>query len=181
MTDEPERSSAVWVARARDAYDAVLYREIRRRIRNEHDVRDLAQEVWARLLLVQDVERIRKPLAFIRIIAKHVIVDFYRRRGGEPIDYDSSTMAKAGDRLSYATYDDFCGQDLARKAFEALPASYRQIFILHEHEGWSYEAIATHLNFTVGTVRQYHSRAIARMLEFCSRDPGSGNGNDQRR
>ena len=58
------------------------------RLRNVHDVPDLAQEVFLRLLRVERHETIRNPEAYLFTVASHVIHQHTLRRSSEPISVD---------------------------------------------------------------------------------------------
>src|SRR5512140_3441660 len=57
-------------------------------LRNVHDVPDLAQEVYLRLLRVERHETIRNPEAYLFTVASHVIHQHTLRRSSEPISVD---------------------------------------------------------------------------------------------
>ncbi len=69
-------------------YGRRLRRFLSVRLRNVHDVPDLAQEVFLRLLRVERHETIRNPEAYLFTVASHVIHQHTLRRSSEPISVD---------------------------------------------------------------------------------------------
>jgi RNA polymerase sigma-70 factor (ECF subfamily) len=65
--------------------------------------------------------------------------------------------ASTGDAALEGTYDRV---DLER-AIAALPVGARHVFVLHDVEGWTHEAIATTLGVNEGTSKSQLSRARA--------------------
>jgi len=54
-------------------------------------------------------------------------------------------------------------QAVIAQAVETLPEAQRDVFILHEMEGWSYSEVAASLGCPVGTVKSRLSAALARL------------------
>lgn len=73
-----------------------------------------------------------------------------------PLELHPSRSAPAGVRLDLEA------------AMRQLPEGARQVFVLHDIEGWTHEEIAAHLGLVVGTSKSQLSRARAalrRMLD----------------
>ncbi|MEG1679712.1 MAG: sigma factor, partial [Stenotrophomonas sp.] len=75
--DQPGHDFA---ARAVHDYSTELHRYLRRRVNEAQDLGDLVQEVYLRLLRVQNIETVRNPLAYIYGIAAHVASEFNMRQ-----------------------------------------------------------------------------------------------------
>jgi RNA polymerase sigma factor (sigma-70 family) len=74
----------------------------------------------------------------------------------------------AGSEAELATYDRI---ELER-AIAALPAGARHVFVLHDVEGWTHDAISRHLGIDAGTSKSQLSRARAALRARL--DPPSG-------
>src|SRR5688572_21189729 len=57
-------------------YARELHRYLMRRLKRPQDVDDLAQEVYLRLLRLDETKCLQKPLAFLYGVAAHVVADF---------------------------------------------------------------------------------------------------------
>lgn len=62
-------------------YKQLLRNYLRRRLRKPDDLDDLAQEVYLRLLRIQDetqINRVREPMAYVYAVAANVVADWNR-------------------------------------------------------------------------------------------------------
>jgi RNA polymerase sigma-70 factor (ECF subfamily) len=59
-------------------------------------------------------------------------------------------------------------QEQVREAIEKLPAAYREIVVLRDIEGFSYQEIATVLNCPAGTVMSRLGRARGKLRDALS-------------
>src|SRR5882672_7786524 len=75
-------------------YGAELHRYLVRRLRRPQDADDLAQEVFLRLLRLEDAELVRKPQSYLYGIASHVVREFRMRaeQEHERLSFDSETI-----------------------------------------------------------------------------------------
>src|SRR5258708_6578222 len=97
MSAKSRPSNRSFTAVVYDDCARALDRYLLRRLRNRQDVRDLAQEVWMRLLRVEDPGRILEPMAYGHRAAANVLAEFEMRRKREPVNFDSETFDKAAD------------------------------------------------------------------------------------
>ncbi len=124
---------------------------------------DLVQEVFARALSSRQVDHLDNPAAFIRRIARNLLIDRARRRVTQPVvlfDFDEQydrveppdqTWAiEAADLLH--TYE---------QAVAALPDKTRRVFLLHRQEKLSYRQIAEVIGIRFSTVKYHMKRALA--------------------
>ncbi len=84
-------------------YGRRLRRFLSTRLRNASDVPDLAQEVFLRLMRVQDFDNIRSPEAYLFTVASHVIHQHTLRESSAPIERD---LAGAFVELQTRSHDD---------------------------------------------------------------------------
>jgi RNA polymerase sigma-19 factor, ECF subfamily len=148
-------------------YKRELHRYLVRRLQNPQDVDDLAQEVYMRLMRVDEKKLIREPLAFLYGVAAHVVADFWigaerehRRAGAEPledfIDDESLTLPDdLADRLNL--------QQQLERAIAQLPPLHAAVLLAHKRDGLSYEEVAAKLRISVHTVEKYVTQAKARI------------------
>ena len=98
-------------------------------------------------------------------LAVNVVLTHRRRERSRNawIDDDDSQM----ERMGSPSVQVGAGVDL-EAAMARLPEGARQVFILHDIEGWTHEEIAAHLELVPGTSKSQLSRARAalrRMLD----------------
>src|SRR5262245_59940995 len=96
------RDSKGFVATIAAQYGRRLRQFLSVRLRNVHDVPDVAQEVFLRLLRVEKHEAIRNPEAYLFTVATHVVQQHTLRRTSDPVfvditDADLDLVAPAGD------------------------------------------------------------------------------------
>jgi RNA polymerase sigma-70 factor (ECF subfamily) len=147
-------------------YRRELHRYLLRRLHNPHDVDDLAQEVYLRLLRVDDETLVRKPLAFVYAVASHVVAEFWRS-GTEDNHVEKDPLEQWSEDLSLALPDDLAErlsleQQLDR-ALAQLPPMQAAVLLAHKRDGLSYEETAEKLGISVHTVEKYLTKAKARM------------------
>src|SRR5687767_14031233 len=71
--------AASFAESAFEHYAAQLHRFLVRRLRDEHEAEDLAQEVFLRLSRIENSEFVRKPRAYLFGVASHVACEFKMR------------------------------------------------------------------------------------------------------
>src|SRR6202167_3281506 len=134
-------SNRNFVASIAARYGSRLRRFLSVRLRNADDVRDLAQEVFLRLLRVEGYESIRSPEAYLFTIASHVIHQHAVRRSSEPIPVD---IADVFSELRTSASDDPPDQaaytqqlDELERILAHLPARVATALVLHRVAGYS--------------------------------------------
>jgi len=148
---------------------ALEYREhlqqfLVRRIRRAQDVQDLSQEVYLRLLRVQEPGLLREPLAYLYRTAANVVYEFLRSRR-QHVTFDSEMADRAASQADGSRPDKIADQlslerDLER-LLATLPPLQQTILVLQKRDGLSYEEIAQRLKISVHTVEKYLFRALA--------------------
>lgn len=135
-------------------------------------VDDIAQQVWAqvweRFDSLQDPTRLR---SWLYAIARNAAIDagMARKReprGGEVHEgiADPRTAREAGGALSRAIGSET--ERLLLQAIEALPALYREPFVLRHLEDWNYAEIGEVLGLPVDTVETRLVRARRLLREM---------------
>ena len=149
-----------------------IFRLVYAMVRNEHDARDVCQEIW--LTVWKQLPAFRGDAKFttwLHPIATRRALDHLRKRrrwfdrflpfstgdseiesAPEPISTDDARQqSEAADRSAQLT-----------KALAALPPKLRAALALREIEGLSYAEISQATGITTGTVmsRLYHARRL---------------------
>lgn len=150
-----------------------LRRFLAARLRSaRHDVPDLVQEVYLRLLRVARPESIRNPEAYLFTIASHVLHQYALRQATVPEavdvadaiipqeDMDPPSQAELQQRMEKL---DRALSQLSYKAQAAL--------ILYRRDGFSLEEVATELGISLAMVKKYLVKAILHCQLHVPSDP----------
>ncbi len=125
---------------------------------------DLVQEVFARAASSAQASRLANPAAFVRRIARNLLIDRARRRESDnnivifPLDEqrDASVLPEQTLNLEAA--------DLLRiyeQAVNDLPEKTRRVFVMSRDEELTYSQISEQLGISMATVQYHMVRAIA--------------------
>ncbi|HLY03262.1 MAG TPA: sigma-70 family RNA polymerase sigma factor [Candidatus Cybelea sp.] len=158
-------------------YGKATYNYAYRLTQNEADARDLTQEAFIR---VYRAWRSFKPgtsfLSWIYRIVTNLHRDELRRRKGryqEEIPEDHELQEYGGGRpLAVEPIEEYVESQLSEpvsKALADLATEQRQIVLLADVEGYSYQEIAEIVGCTVGTVRSRLHRARGQLRELLNR------------
>ncbi len=135
----------------------------RRRVRNEADIDDLVQDVFARIVARDGGEPVENLDAYVLRTASSVIADAARRRAVRradlhvPFDSDLHSGEEFDPERVLSGRQDL---DAAAAALLALPERTRTVFILRRLEGYRYREIADHLGISVSAVEKHLVRAL---------------------
>ena len=140
-----------------------LYNYALKIARNADDANDLVQETYYKAYKsYHQFENGTNSKAWMFMILKNTFINNYRKLKREPakLDYDEiedlyetikSDQAK-DNNLDLDFYNDLIDDELSA-ALAKLPAKMKDVFLLCDLEGYSYEEIAEISNIPVGTVR----------------------------
>jgi RNA polymerase sigma factor (sigma-70 family) len=142
-----------------------LYQYLRRRLTNEEDARELAQEAYLRLLRVSHAELVRDPQAYLYRIARNLVYEqnakslpaMTRADASEleALEHPGDTPEIAADRAHEA--------ELVERAVAELPPRYRAIVLLFCLEGLSQSEIAER----VGLSKSMVQKCLATGFAYC--------------
>lgn len=161
MVAQTQRS---FVAALAAKYGQRLRRFITTRARNAQDVPDLAQEVFLRLMRVEQHEVIRSPEAYLFTIASHVVHQHTLREMNAPKAMDITELLT--DLRLTSTDDPAASAELqqrltaVQRALDQLPAKQSTALLLHRFAGFSIEEIGEHLGVARVTAKKYLAQAL---------------------
>jgi RNA polymerase sigma-70 factor (ECF subfamily) len=161
-----------------DRYGARIARLVRGFIRNEEDARDVAQDAF--LKAFARLDRFDGRSAFftwLYRIAANTAMDHNKkwRRRPTPLSLQAESPGAEDDRpavmpvasgpspLERAQASEL--RERVDEALEAMPPVYREVLVLREIEGLSYDDIARTLRVSRGTVESRLFRARERLRE----------------
>ncbi|MGE0115852.1 MAG: RNA polymerase sigma factor [Steroidobacteraceae bacterium] len=167
MPSENANSAARLATTVFRNHAAELQRYLIRRVGHAQDADDLAQEVFARLLRVQDAELVRKPLAYVLGIATHVVREFRQRRQHDQVLYDSDVTDELCESPATLTTRGHAEQlELQNRldlALAQLPPTHKLVLLLVKRDGLSYAEAAHYAGLSVHTIEKYVVEARARL------------------
>jgi RNA polymerase sigma-70 factor (ECF subfamily) len=149
-------------------YRRELHRYLMRRLRQPQDVDDLAQEVYLRLLRLDDGRFIHKPLAYLYGIASHVLSDF-RIHDNEMADaiHRCDPNEDWSEQPACVLPDDLADrlnlQQQIDCALAQLPPTHAAVLLCHKRDGLSYTETAEKLGLSEHTVAKYVTQGKARI------------------
>lgn len=146
-------------------YYGELHRFLLRRLARPQDAADLMQEIFLRILRVERVELVRKPMAYVYGIASHVVSESRLRGRQERVTFDSEIVEQTAEHPPQVCGDELLDQLISERqverALRQLPPVHQAILILHKRDGLSREEVARQLGLSVHTVKKYVCQAMA--------------------
>ena len=147
----------------------MVVRRCRALLRDEHEARDAAQDVFVALLRAGDRLDDEAPAALLLRVATNVCLNRLRTRRRHPEDRDQERL------LEIAALDDSAGEgraaarNLLAKLFRAedpLAASTRTIAVMHLVDGLTLEEVAREAGLSVSGVRKRLRTLRGRLQEL---------------
>lgn len=134
---------------------------LRKKMGNQSDAADLAQDTFLRVLLSEEADKLEEPRAFLTTVASGLLSNFYRRKKLEQAYLDAllhlpeaeapSPEAKA---IMLETLVEIDG------LLDGLPYKVRKAFLLSQLDGVSQLEIAVELGVSISTVKRYIVQAV---------------------
>lgn len=139
-----------------------VLRFLRSRLSHGDQAQDLAQEVYLRLLRIDDLRLIRNPRAFAIRLAAHVAHEWRmlaRNRLQHSEEDLQQLVAEDADPAQRLELDGELGQ--LRAVLMTLSPKCRTALLMHRRDGMTYQEIAARMNLSVGMVKKYLARGLA--------------------
>ena len=161
-------------------YEKNVYAITQRMTGNAEDAADMTQETFIKAYnSLSSFRGDSKFSVWLYRIATNVCLDFLRSRSrkptvslsmedddGEEVELDIADESQSPERL----LERGLTRDAVRRGLNALSPEYRQILLLREIQGLSYEEISDVLTLEVGTVKSRIFRARKRLCAFLLED-----------
>lgn len=161
-------------------YEKNVYSIAKRMVGNSEDASDMTQEAFIRAYnSLSSFRGDSKFSAWLYRIVSNVCLDFLRSRNRRPTvslsmedeDGDETQLDIADDSQSpEQLLDRTLTRESVRRGLDTLSADYRQILLLREIQGLSYEEISAALDLEVGTVKSRIFRARKKLCAFLIKD-----------
>lgn len=145
------------------SWNAGLTRFLRRRLPQQIDAQDLAQEVYVRLLRLEKLELIEEPQAYLYRVASNVAAEWRMRA----CHSKPHSAAELDTLVASATPESLLDEtDFARQldgALRTMNPMTRAVIYLKLRDGMSHEEIARHLGITTRMVRRALTAGYAQL------------------
>ena len=161
-------------------YEKNVYAITQRMTGNAEDAADMTQETFIKAFnSLSSFRGDSKFSVWLYRIATNVCLDFLRSRSRKPTvslsmedDDGEETQLDIADESQSPELllERGLTRDAVRRGLNALPPEYRQILLLREIQGLSYEEISDVLSLEVGTVKSRIFRARKRLCAFLVED-----------
>jgi RNA polymerase sigma-70 factor, ECF subfamily len=150
--------------RVYDEHAQVLFSFLLNLTRDEHDTRDLLQEVFVKLARQPDLlERARDPRAFLLRLAHNAAIDLIRRRGARTKYHEQFGAERMTPFAASADPDEAAfGAELSA-ALAELPAEQRAVVHLKLWGGLTFEQIAESLELSPNTAASRYRYALDKL------------------
>jgi len=165
----PHTDHARWFAEEVQPHEAALRAYLRGRFPSLHDVDDLVQESYARILRAREIGTAKLTRAYLFVTARNLALDAIRHtnvvafQSLAEID-ESSVVEERPDAAEAAS----CDQELEilAEAIATLPQRCREIFVLRRYRELSHREIALKLGIAENTVNAQLVIAMLRCREY---------------
>jgi RNA polymerase sigma factor (sigma-70 family) len=160
---------AQWFAEEVQPHEPMLRAWLRGRFPTLHDLDDLIQESYARLLRARAAGHVRNARNYLFATARNAALDFFRHERLAPFD----PIGEKADQCVLDTETDVAATvsrqqelQLLSDAMQALPSRCRQVFTLRKLYGLSHHEIAAQLGISERTVEAQIDKAMRRCAAF---------------
>ena len=133
---------------------------LRRRLGDLADLPDLAQEVYLRLLRVEQPDLVRDPGAYVYRVALNVAEE-WRLRAAQTMDHEATVDELESDDEPVAAAVSGERSRTMRRALEKLPVATRTAMLLHVYRDMTYEHVASHIGVSRRAVKRYIANGYA--------------------
>jgi len=162
------------------AYEKNVYNLALKMVGNSEDAYDMSQEAFIKAYnSLHSFRGDSKFSVWLYRIVSNVCLDYLRARNrkatvslsvenddGEDVELDIADEANSPQAL----LDRSLTRDAVRRGLQSLPPEHREILLLREIQGMSYEEIADTLDLEVGTVKSRIFRARKKLCAFLVKD-----------
>jgi RNA polymerase sigma-70 factor (ECF subfamily) len=145
-----------------------LIRFIVKRVRTREDARDLAQEVYVRLLRMERKELIRHPRAYLFRVAANVLYEFELKRKTDFLGFSrwSDEQRADGDGESGPSEaEDPALRSRLEEVLAELSPKCRAVLILHRRDGMTYDEIGAQIGISASMVKKYLKQGLRHCRE----------------
>lgn len=171
MNSDSEEISR-WFAAEVQPHEPALRAWLHSQFPQLHDVDDLVQEAYARVLRARERDAVQTPRALLFTSARHLAIDLLRRRkvvSFEPIAENAAATVYDESRGVAESAAHRQELEILTHAIQSLPDRCRQVLTLRKIYGLSQKEIAAQLGISEHTVEVQVANGMRRCTEFLAR------------
>jgi RNA polymerase sigma factor (sigma-70 family) len=173
MTEKKKTVLEKLFAEHRRALQQYFYR----RIRIKSDAPDLAQEVYVRMLRVNDPDAIRSPQLYLYTVASNLVKEHavLEQRQVDRLSFDETNLQQRLGELPSLDSTLAASEMTVRlgTALEQLPRRWRTALILQYRYGLTYQEIADRLGVSSNMVKKYLAQGLGRCRRYMAQWEGT--------
>ena len=158
----------LWLSHVYQTHQTTLLSWFKHKLQHHHQSEDLSQEVFYRALKSNYCfTSIKEPQAWLMGIAKHVIIDHWRRQHIERLYLEA--LAHLPEEFYPSAEHEVCIRETLYQVhvmLEKLPQRTAQVFLLSQLDGLTYYAIAEKLDISEATVKRDMKQAFLACLNL---------------
>lgn len=171
-----ESAQSNWFRTHIEPHERMLRGWLRNSYGNEHDIDDVIQETYSKVLRSHLKKPILSPKAYLFSSARHVMIS--RLRKEKP---HKKTYLEDIEAMGILSNDNQVAQqviksedlDTLKDAIDSLPKRCRQVITLRKIHGLSQKEVALELGITVNTVETQAAIAMRKLSAFFERFHGN--------
>lgn len=134
---------------------------LRSKLGNAADAADLAQDTFVRLINRSERLELKAPRAFLRTVARGLVIDHWRREELERAYLEALARLPEHETPSPESRElVFELLESIAKMLDGLKPKVRRAFLLAQCEGIPYKQIAEQMNISVRSVERYVADAL---------------------
>lgn len=138
---------------------------INRRVAENADAQDLAQNTFVRLLGKSELPDLQAPKAYLKTVAGGLVVNFYRRKDIEQAYLDALATIPEGEQASPEVIHEHLELLVQISLMlDGLPEKVKQAFLMAQLDGMQYREIGEQLGVSVSSVKKYMFKATRHCL-----------------
>ena len=161
-------------------YEKKVYNVALRMLNNSEDAADMTQEAFIKAYnSLSGFRGDSKFSVWLTRIVSNLCLDFMRSRNrrptvslsmededGEDVQLDIADTSQSPEQLLERSLT----RESVRRGLQSLPEDYREILLLREIQGLSYDEIAAALDIEVGTVKSRIFRGRKKLCDYLIKD-----------
>ena len=157
ISAEAQAKAANLFADHHDRLEAYL----RKRLANQNDAAELAQEAYLRILRVKRSDLIRDPAAYLYRVARNLVHELYAGPGPNDFADIDVDQLQSGDPSPFDEALHTRHRELLERAMEELSPKCQAALLLRWHEDLSQAEIAERIHVSRQMVQKYLASGIA--------------------
>ncbi|WP_093468785.1 sigma-70 family RNA polymerase sigma factor [Pseudomonas sp. NFR16] len=134
---------------------------LRSKLGNAADAADLAQDTFLRLLTRSELLELKTPRAFLRTVARGLVIDHWRREELERAYLEALANIPAHETPSLESRElVFELLESIARMLDGLKPKVRRAFLLAQCEGLTHRQIAAQMGISIRSVERYVADAL---------------------